>query len=258
VLRTNGAPPGYTGAPIDENLTCDGCHSGGIAQGGAGTPFYITASPPEYSPGSSVEITVTIDEPGQAYYSPGFQVTAIQENAHAGDFVIVDEDYTQFAPEGGGEFDERYVTHRNPNEDTRSWTVVWEPGNTDNDVVFHASGLSLFQGITYTDALVVPRASTVNREDERFEIPQVSALHTNYPNPFGQVTVIPFELSEASEIKLSVFDVAGREVDVLASGWFPAGVHQRVFRAEGYPSGTYMYKLSGTAGEHARKMLHIR
>lgn len=258
MLSTNGAPAGHAGAPIDGYVTCSACHSGGSAEGGEGTSFHVSASVPEFTPGSPIEVTVTMDEPGQAYYAPGFQLTAVSGDSFVGAFEIADEDHTQFAPASGGGVDDRYVTHRAPNENTRSWTVVWDSGETDTDVAFYATGLSRFGGIVYRDSLVVPRASSVGGEDEGLELPSFTALYANYPNPFNRETLVPFELSEAAAIRLSVFDVAGREVAVLASGWFPAGKHQRAFRADRIPTGIYVYKLSGPAGEHARKMLHIR
>lgn len=258
VLLTDGAPPGHTGAPIDDYATCSACHPGGNALGGDGTSFHVTTSTPEFTAGSPIEITVTMDEPGQAYYAPGFQLTAVSDGAFAGVFDIVDENHTRFAPESGGGVDERYVTHRSPDTNTRSWTVSWEPGETDADVVFYASGLSHYGGIVYRDSLVVARAGSVGQEEEGLGLPATSALQPNYPNPFNRETFVSFELSEASEIRLSVFDLTGREITVLAAGLLPAGKHQRTFRAEGIPSGIYVYKLTGPAGEYARKMLHIR
>ncbi len=47
-----------------------------------------------------------------------------------------------------------------------------------------------------------------------------------YPNPFNPQTVIPFSLPRAADVDLTVFDVRGRRVRVIADGGFAAGSHQ--------------------------------
>ena len=50
------------------------------------------------------------------------------------------------------------------------------------------------------------------------EVPETYVLEGNYPNPFNPQTTIPFSVSEASVVKLVVYDVLGREVRVLVNG----------------------------------------
>jgi hypothetical protein len=44
-------------------------------------------------------------------------------------------------------------------------------------------------------------------------------------------------------VALQVFDLMGREVGRLIDGQLPAGKHTADFRAEGLPSGVYLYRL---------------
>ena len=80
-------------------------------------------------------------------------------------------------------------------------------------------------------------------------LPSGFALDQNYPNPFNPVTTIGFALPEAGDVRLSVFDVLGREVSVLVDGYVQAGQHEVTFDAQGLPTGTYVYRLD--TGAHA-------
>jgi hypothetical protein len=71
-----------------------------------------------------------------------------------------------------------------------------------------------------------------------------------FPNPFNSTAVIRFQLSDASQIELKVFDISGREVasivNPLASGW-SAGEHSVLWNAERMPSGIYFARLSAVS-----------
>lgn len=68
-------------------------------------------------------------------------------------------------------------------------------------------------------------------------------LQQNYPNPFNQATTIRYELPAPAQIKLEVFDNAGRRVATLADGWQGSGVHQASFDGSRLASGNYVCKL---------------
>lgn len=85
-------------------------------------------------------------------------------------------------------------------------------------------------------------------------------LDQNYPNPFNPSTVISYQLSSNTTVKLQVFDMLGREIAVLVNNEKEAaGAHQITFDAENLSSGIYIYRLSTGAGEHlTRKMLLMK
>jgi hypothetical protein len=74
-------------------------------------------------------------------------------------------------------------------------------------------------------------------------VPSEIALEAAYPNPFNPTTTIGFALPEASEVRLVVYDVLGREVARLVDGRVEAGRHRMRFEAGSLPSGTYLYRL---------------
>ncbi len=73
-------------------------------------------------------------------------------------------------------------------------------------------------------------------------------LYPPSPNPFNQRLVISFELKDASEIKLSVYDVLGREIQSLVTGHSSLGKHCVVWNASGVGSGVYFVRLMVDGG----------
>jgi hypothetical protein len=72
-------------------------------------------------------------------------------------------------------------------------------------------------------------------------------LQQNYPNPFNPSTTITYELPGTSEVRLSVYDILGREVTVLVNEKRDAGIHEVKFDGTHLASGVYIYRL--TVGE---------
>ncbi|MDI6804899.1 MAG: SdrD B-like domain-containing protein [Bacteroidota bacterium] len=88
-------------------------------------------------------------------------------------------------------------------------------------------------------------------------VPEEFALLQNYPNPFNPTTEIKYSLPEISRVRLSVFDVLGREVAVLFSGIQEAGYHNQRWTPENnglnLSSGIYFYKLDATPVDNPGK-----
>ena len=63
------------------------------------------------------------------------------------------------------------------------------------------------------------------------------------PNPSKGRAAIAFTIADREEVRLTVYDLLGREVAVLAEGVHEAGTHQSVFDGTDLPSGVYAYRL---------------
>lgn len=73
-------------------------------------------------------------------------------------------------------------------------------------------------------------------------------LQQNFPNPFNPQTIIPYQLNQAEQVQLSVYDLSGRRVKNLVDTWQTAGRYDIVWNGTndfGRPvaSGIYLYKL---------------
>jgi hypothetical protein len=83
-------------------------------------------------------------------------------------------------------------------------------------------------------------------------------LFSAYPNPFNSQTTVVFEVPERTHIRLSVFDLLGREVRVLAEGTFSAGVHRVAMEGGGHSTGVYYLELSTERGRMVRPIVLIK
>jgi hypothetical protein len=80
-------------------------------------------------------------------------------------------------------------------------------------------------------------------------------LRQNYPNP---ATTIEFALPEASHVKLSVFNVLGKEVAGIVDAEMGAGVYRVSWDANGVASGVYLFRLIAGDFVQARKMALLK
>jgi hypothetical protein len=89
-------------------------------------------------------------------------------------------------------------------------------------------------------------------------LPLSHALFQNFPNPFNPVTTIKFNIPNNSYIKLSVFDVTGREIEQLINTELTPGEYSYQFNASNYSSGIYFYRLESGGFSETRKMVIIK
>ena len=93
--------------------------------------------------------------------------------------------------------------------------------------------------------------------------PQTFALHPNVPNPFNPETTIRFELPQAAEATLEVFDVLGQKVKTLVRGALQAGTHSAVWHGRNelgaqVGNGVYLYRLQAGEFTQMRRMLLLK
>ena len=81
---------------------------------------------------------------------------------------------------------------------------------------------------------------------------------SNYPNPFNPKTKIAYYLPEAGVIKLSIYNISGRLIDVIVDGWRGSGIHEFTFDGSKLPSGMYISKLTTNGAISTGKMLLIK
>ncbi len=79
--------------------------------------------------------------------------------------------------------------------------------------------------------------------DEQSEISRGFKLVGNYPNPFNPTTNIVFELGNASDVSLEVFNVLGQRVANMEIGTMTAGRHNVTLDASNLTSGVYLVRM---------------
>ena len=90
------------------------------------------------------------------------------------------------------------------------------------------------------------------------EIPRSIQLNQNYPNPFNPTTTIDYSLTQAEQVNLSVFNLAGTLVTTLVDGEIPVGNHSAQFDATDLPSGVYIYTMTAGDFVDTRKMVVVK
>jgi hypothetical protein len=102
-----------------------------------------------------------------------------------------------------------------------------------------------------TDALIEDGASFSTFDataSEEEDLPQTYVLGQNYPNPFNPQTTIPYQLKEAANVSLEVYNALGQQVRTLDAGLRPVGAYTLVWdgrneAGQAMPSGVYLYRL---------------
>ena len=107
--------------------------------------------------------------------------------------------------------------------------------------------------------------SALSAPAKETERSQPTALLSNYPNPFNPETWIPYQLSEAAEVTVTIHSLDGKLVRTLELGQVPAGAYSDKGRAaywdgrnaQGEPvaSGVYFYTLTAGDFKATRKMV---
>jgi hypothetical protein len=90
------------------------------------------------------------------------------------------------------------------------------------------------------------------------EIPDKYVLYQNYPNPFNPETKIKFDIPKSGMLKLRIYDLLGKEVKTLYSGYLNAGKYEYSFNGMELASGIYIYKLETDNFKQIMKMVLIK
>jgi hypothetical protein len=90
------------------------------------------------------------------------------------------------------------------------------------------------------------------------EIPSAFSLEQNYPNPFNQSTMFNLKCSMAGIVKVSVYDISGKEVATLVNEKLKAGVYSVRFDAGNLPSGIYFYRLQTENYTATKKLILLK
>ncbi len=158
--------------------------------------------------------------------------------------------------------------YRNPITTTLTQASVVHGGDFDNDgdndVLGAGEGtikiwLSALSDDTHESELTMPQDDGTDQPTySQSIVPLNYELSSNYPNPFNPMTQIRFGLPEAQNVKLTVYDVTGREVARLVDGSFGAGYHTVTFDATNLASGLYLYRIEAGDFVSSRKMILMK
>jgi hypothetical protein len=89
-------------------------------------------------------------------------------------------------------------------------------------------------------------------------IPDSYELKQNYPNPFNPITKIEYQILKPGNVKISVYDVSGKEISILVNEVHSSGVYLVNFDGTKFSSGVYFYKLESNDFTSVKRMMLIK
>jgi len=98
----------------------------------------------------------------------------------------------------------------------------------------------------------------VSDQDAIATIPTSFKVYPNYPNPFNPSTTIAFDLPVRDHVVVRIYDLIGREVDVLLNETMHSGHHTVQWNAANRPSGVYFFRVQSESYVESGKIVLSR
>jgi hypothetical protein len=257
----------YTNAPGEGN--CTGCHDGSAVNSSPGSAWIV--APGQYVPNDTVTIFASVQRAGMIRW--GFEITVLNSaNQPVGQLVVSDAVNTRITTDAGTGrkymFHTATGTYLNTADSSKGWTFKWAaPGAGTGPVTFYMSGLAANGSGSsgdrvYTTSKTLTESIASDVKDDG-TLPSSFVLNQNYPNPFNPQTVMSYELSQAGQVELSIFNVLGQEVRLFERGYEAPGLHSQLWdgrddRGNPVAAGVYLYRLTVGGESAVNRMLLLK
>ncbi len=116
----------------------------------------------------------------------------------------------------------------------------------------------LVAGTEGDGVFVRPLSEITSIIQDKLKIPNQFLLKQNYPNPFNPLTTIGFSIPFSEYVKLSVYDILGREVANLINEQKQAGNYEVKFDGSNLPSGVYFFRIQAGDFTQTKKMILMK
>ena len=149
-----------------------------------------------------------------------------------------------------------YGTVKYDNDGVQQWVALYDTPDkitsdafrvvTDSYGNVYVSGQSATKATNYDFATLKYAAPTLTTRKSITTVlsdKQPNFSLQNYPNPFHQSTTIEYQLPNDGKVKLSVYDLQGKEITVLVNETQSAGCYKIKFAKDRLPSGTYICRI---------------
>ncbi|MGE5431865.1 MAG: PQQ-dependent sugar dehydrogenase [Syntrophomonadaceae bacterium] len=116
----------------------------------------------------------------------------------------------------------------------------------DNELYFCAYDGKIYT-LDYLDGTYVPQ-----------EKPDTFGLSENFPNPFNSATAFNVSIKERSDVRLEVYDIAGKLISTIFSGTMEPGKYKLSWDGTNFPSGVYIYQIKAGDFQDSKKMVLLK
>jgi photosystem II stability/assembly factor-like uncharacterized protein len=147
------------------------------------------------------------------------------------------------------------------NDGGNNWSLQYTAQSNIIGKIYFVNSLTGWVQINNTTILKTTTGGVTAISNVSTEIPDKFSLHQNYPNPFNPNTSIKFEIPSSvrgEKVKLSVYDIAGKEVGVFVNSELQSGVYEYNFDGSRLGSGVYFYKLQSGDFIQTRRMVLVK
>lgn len=182
-------------------------------------------------------------------------------NTASGGKIMLDRDggiYVIGSVDNGSSAGYDYLTIKYDSSGAQQWLKMFNGPNGNTDMP-RSGAVDVYKNVYVTgwcggssassDFATVKYSQPIGIHPSSTEIPVKFSLYQNYPNPFNPTSKIKFQIPKMSNVRLTVFDVLGREIAVLVEEQLKPGTYEIQWDASNYPSSVYFYKL--TAGDYS-------
>ncbi len=223
---------------------CSSCHNFGTGING------IIEGPDSVEAGQTAIFTITINFPGSA--NGGVDIAA---------------KYGTLAPGASSSFLKLLngeLTHKNPIQFTTTISLDFNytaPVITGTDTLY-ANIDRNYPGVwNYVDNRGIKIYSSIGIVGG--ETPADYFLSQNFPNPFNPRTGISFGLKNPGLVRITIYDITGKEIAVPLNSKMHSGVHSIEFHGDDLNSGLYFYSIDVKSGgltvyRDTKKMILIK
>ncbi|RPI18344.1 MAG: T9SS C-terminal target domain-containing protein [Ignavibacteriae bacterium] len=140
-----------------------------------------------------------------------------------------------------------------------TWNIVLTGCSSEfNSIYFINSDVGWIAGSLHSILKTTNGGGPVGSGTAQNNNPAVFSLSQNYPNPFNPKTNINYQLPVNSNVKLSIFDITGREIAILVNQKQNAGSYNVEWNASDFASGVYFYKLETERFTQSKRMVLIK
>jgi hypothetical protein len=165
------------------------------------------------------------------------------------------------------------------------WETSYSPGSNCNylaiagivlDTAFNIYITGGYQYLSYPlfwnpASITAKYNQLVGISNPSSEVPSEYKLYQNYPNPFNPTTKIKFSIppskgARGMTVRLSIYDILGKEVAVLVNQQMQPGSYNVEWNAVDHPSGVYFYRITvgnasaplSTSYTETKKMIFLK
>ena len=136
--------------------------------------------------------------------------------------------------------------------------IVWAKGQTNFDSITELRAASDAVQLAYDTGYFIDAPSFFDVQSDEPRPSQTASLSHNFPEPFTDQTQISYRISDFVRVRLTVYDVLGRELEILVDESKESGEYSEVFDGSELPSGVYFYRIEIGQASATRSMMLVK